>query len=607
MDALESAKRLGLLVHGQLDRRKQREAALAALVDTARELATPLDLDSLLDVTTRRARLLLGVDMAYIGLPDENHDEICVRAADGHTSTLSVGLRLPATGGVGRAVLTDPAPFWTPDYLADERFAHNERIDEVVRTEGLRAMMAVPLKCGTQTFGVLYVADRNVRHFKVDEISLLISLSGIASVMIDKTQRLERATAETAGFQRRAVAAEADLSSLTEFSDSHRQLVDLVLDGGDLQALADEASRRLDGSVQLCAFDGGILATAGDVPAGDDTAMLLGTMDAHAAHDPVPLDGGMWAAPIYAAREHLGTLILDPHDGRTNPDKRQLRLVTQTAAVIMLLDSKAAFAVAGTRAELLDDLLASAPRPPKQLKKRASRLGIDLNAMHVVVLARTEGTTHGRGMVWASSYAHRMGGLNTIKNGCHVLLLPGTDPGIAARAVSDKLSPLLGQRVTVGGSGPVSDPGSVRHGFLEALRCLDAMTVIGAAGRAASVNELGFLGILLSDSPDVDGFIDATVGPVLDYDRLRSTELVRTLEAYYETGCSPTHSARTLHVHANTVARRLERVGELLGPEWQQPERSLNIQLALRLFRLRHLLGGSRALAPDDDAADGGN
>jgi DNA-binding PucR family transcriptional regulator len=36
----------------------------------------------------------------------------------------------------------------------------------------------------------------------------------------------------------------------------------------------------------------------------------------------------------------------------------------------------------------------------------------------------------------------------------------------------------------------------------------------------------------------------------------------------------------------NTVAQRLERVGRLLGPDWQTPARALEIQLALRLHRL---------------------
>jgi len=41
-----------------------------------------------------------------------------------------------------------------------------------------------------------------------------------------------------------------------------------------------------------------------------------------------------------------------------------------------------------------------------------------------------------------------------------------------------------------------------------------------------------------------------------------------------------------LHVNANTVAQRLERVGLLLGRDWQRPEQSLELQLALRLRRL---------------------
>ena len=116
------------------------------------------------------------------------------------------------------------------------------------------------------------------------------------------------------------------------------------------------------------------------------------------------------------------------------------------------------------------------------------------------------------------------------------------------------------------------------------------MVVLGAIGRSATPGDLGFLGLLLADRPNVDGFIDAAIGAVLSYDRERSTELARTLEAYFEAGGSPTNAAEKLYVHPNTVARRLERIGELLGSDWQKPERALHIQLALRLSQLRHLL-----------------
>ncbi|MEU5259229.1 GAF domain-containing protein [Amycolatopsis sp. NPDC021455] len=589
---VERAKQLGLEIRSLLERRQQREASLAALVDAARDLAVPDDLDTLLVLATRRTRLLLNADMAYVSLPDESRGDVVIRAADGHTSTLSVGLRLPRTGGMGSTVLADPSPFWSPDYLADERFPHDELIDEVVRTEGLRAVMAVPLTFGTETFGVLYAADRSVRHFKVDEISLMSALGGLVGVTIDRAVRFGKAAEETAGFRRSIAAAEAGLAGLGEVNAIHRRLIDDVLGGSDLSGLADKASALLDSAVRITAADGGILAASGGMPEERESA-LSATVDAHVARETVQLPDGRWAAPVFAGEEYLGTLLVRPNDVFTDRDRQLLLVVAQAAGVRLLLDSKAVVADSDTRSDLLDDLLASTPRPLRQLKRRARRLGVDLDVAHVIVVVRGDGSSRGKGVVWAASYAHRMGGLSTTKDGDSVLLLRGTDAGAAARAALSQLKSLLAPPMTVSGAGPVSDAGSVRHRFLEAVRCLDAMAVIGATGRAASASELGFLGVLLSDSPDVDGFIGTTIGPVIDYDRQRSTELCRTLEAYFETGGSPTHSAQRLHVHANTVARRLDRVGELLGPGWQSPGRALDIQLALRLSRLRHHFEGS--------------
>ncbi|NEE60265.1 hypothetical protein G3M55_89145, partial [Streptomyces sp. SID8455] len=48
LDRLENARKLGLHIYSQLDRRQQREASLSALVDIARELSAPYDLKTLL-------------------------------------------------------------------------------------------------------------------------------------------------------------------------------------------------------------------------------------------------------------------------------------------------------------------------------------------------------------------------------------------------------------------------------------------------------------------------------------------------------------------------------------------------------------------------------
>ncbi|WP_040740335.1 PucR family transcriptional regulator, partial [Nocardia tenerifensis] len=86
---------------------------------------------------------------------------------------------------------------------------------------------------------------------------------------------------------------------------------------------------------------------------------------------------------------------------------------------------------------------------------------------------------------------------------------------------------------------------------------------------------------------DVVSFLDNTIGPVTDYDRRRGASLIQTLEAYFATGRSLSNSAKRLHIHVNTMTQRLERITGLLGEGWQEPDRELEVQLALRLHRLR--------------------
>jgi DNA-binding PucR family transcriptional regulator len=77
------------------------------------------------------------------------------------------------------------------------------------------------------------------------------------------------------------------------------------------------------------------------------------------------------------------------------------------------------------------------------------------------------------------------------------------------------------------------------------------------------------------------------LGPVAAHDARRGTDLLATLDAYFAAGGSPSRAAGALHVHVNTVAQRLERIGSLLGVDWQTPDRALELQLALRLRKLR--------------------
>ena len=180
------------------------------------------------------------------------------------------------------------------------------------------------------------------------------------------------------------------------------------------------------------------------------------------------------------------------------------------------------------------------------------------------------------------AFGHGLGGEY---HGDAVLLLAGDDPSERAAGASAELARQAGQPVTVGAGGPARGVAQVLTAHADAVRCVDALIALGREGAAASACDLGFLGIVLGGG-DATGFIRATLGPLIDYDRRRGTELVRTVETYFACGTNLNATKQALHVHVNTVVQRLDRVAALLGKNWNEPDNALEVQLALKLHRL---------------------
>ncbi|MGH3314982.1 MAG: PucR family transcriptional regulator, partial [Nocardioidaceae bacterium] len=144
-----------------------------------------------------------------------------------------------------------------------------------------------------------------------------------------------------------------------------------------------------------------------------------------------------------------------------------------------------------------------------------------------------------------------------------------------------------------GAAGPGAGVGALGGVYRDARQCLMTLVALGRTGEVADPAELGFARLLLgqSGSAELAEFVRGMLGPVLEYDERRGTELVATLDAWFGSGGRVGDAARTLHVHPNTVGQRLDRVTSLLGDGWRAPQRALEIQLALRLWRLREVPG----------------
>ncbi|MEV7021661.1 helix-turn-helix domain-containing protein [Kitasatospora sp. NPDC093558] len=601
---LERGVRLALEVRAAADERRRREASLATLVSAAQELAFQLDLNGVLNAVTARSRLLLDFDMTYVSLRLPDGDSLVYRS-DGETTALTEGLRLDRGRGIGEMAQDRQVPFWTPDYLTDDRFPHTADIDEVVGAEGLRAILAVPLIHNDATIGTLYGASRQRRHFNPDEVSLLRNFAGLAAAAIEATRRTERVRAEVSTAYRDGNRTAAALTRTERLAATQSAITDAMVRSAELGDLLKIAADALDGDLRLHETSGRTLATTGELPIPDEADTVRAYVDSKTAAAPVLVPCGLWASHVTTCVTSPGLLLFRPRGSVTDDDLRLLHATGQAMALALLLRHTMAATSGPARDEYLDDLLSDNPPPQRGMTERAYRLGIDTAAQHVVVALRPEGGRLAEAAVWASSYTYLHGGLKTVQGELLVLLLPATDASATARAASRELSALLDCPVSAGAAGPAEGLASVGKVFREAKRCLDALLTLGGAGSTAAASDLGFLGLLLSADHDADAFVAATIGPVLEYDTQRAADLVRTAEAYFTSGGSPTRAAQQLHVHTNTVARRLDRITELLGPHWQRPANALEIQLALRLHRARAALNQPQEL-PEDGQAERG-
>jgi sugar diacid utilization regulator len=290
----------------------------------------------------------------------------------------------------------------------------------------------------------------------------------------------------------------------------------------------------------------------------------------------------IWVCAVLAGPELLGSMVLTGRPELGDADRRLFERASVVTALLFLLRRSVAAAEEEVRGDLLTDLLTAPGRSPGPLLARARRLGIDLGAPHSVLIAAADGVSRRRLAMACARYAALVG----VHAEQVVLLVADPSPGPLAGKLAAELGSTLDCRVTVGASGPATGPEALAAAHAEATRCVRSLLALGRAGHGAALTDLGFLGQLLGDRTDLAGYVRATIGPVLDYDERRGTDLVHTLRTYFDCGGNLTRAKEVLHVHVNTVVQRLDRIAGLLGADWQQPDRALEIQLALRLHSL---------------------
>jgi sugar diacid utilization regulator/GAF domain-containing protein len=566
---IEQLGQLAFELHRARADDRRRALGLTALSDTATDLAAHLEVDELLAAICRRARLLLGTDVAYVTLRDEVAGDTYVHATDGIVSEAFRTMRLPTGTGLGGLVAATGRPEATTDYVNDERLAHDPEIDRRVTTEGLSGIVAAPLKRGREVFGVLLSGSRERRQFEPAEVSLFASLASHAAIALHNARLIARAHDTLADLARAHEALRDHAHRVERVGEIHEELAALALEGAQVGDLLETVVRHLPGEIELLAASGEPLEVR-SAPA-----------EGHAVPRSI-------TAPILAGADELGVLRM-----QTNAGEGFAEDVLQRAAVLLasVLLSRQAETEARHRyrSMLLEELLTERVAGGVELRRRAVRAGIALDTEHVVLVV----APHASGERWAwltavRSAARRHAVVGTV-GGRIVVIEEGDDGAGVAQIWSDLLRAPDGSRPTIGVAGGAMGADDVRTSHRDAGRALNILLALDRAGGSASVAELGIFGQMLghAGAGELRAFLTRTLGPVQAYDASRGTDLLTTLEAFLvETG-QLANTARRLGIHINTLYQRLARLDEVLGADWRESDRRLELHVAVRLEALQ--------------------
>ncbi len=427
------------------------------------------------------------------------------------------------------------------------------------------------------------------------------------------------------------------LSHMERSQEIHQRLLDVVIDGGSWQSIADTASELLDRPVVL--ENSYLEPLARSVPEGFEKSreevldklhdvgvaeLKKGDRAGRDRYQRFPLKQGeefpaRVTVPILVSRDVLGYVSGFEFEKHVNDlDLEALEGVATVAAVEMGRELARLEAENRLRGDFVDDLLAGEFDAGPTMLQRASYLGGDLSNGCLVLI--TDIDAFGEYVIdnkLSEQEVQRIknryfGGVKQVIRSYHdkALLTPKSDNVISflppvegseenlmkvARSTAVKIQSALVEllpelRVSIGIGRFHEDPAETGRAYREAQTALDVSQRLGETGSIASFDDMGVYKLLLSameeDPEEVNNFYEETIARIVSYDAEHKTNLVGTLETYLANNCSIAATAESLFTHRHTIRYRLGRIADLTGLDVSRSDDQEKLGFGLKAMRL---------------------
>jgi sugar diacid utilization regulator len=429
-------------------------------------------------------------------------------------------------------------------------------------------------------------------------------------------------TRQTVVIDHRAVQHENAL--LRELVTVYQHLTGLTLQDADVSTVARLLAERTASTVAVVSRGLDVLAAASADAAEDVAGYVraylasprLAAVLSNAAQtrrslrlpDVGDQSAGVIVAPILVGDDVPAYLMTFGSD-RQGDDMSLL--VTEHAAticgVILGRERVVAASARQVRDDLLEGLLIGGGRDNGEVARWARHLGYDAAREHRILAVAFEAAGPARPAGAAAAHRNRVaaaidhfftsrvpGAITSIRDDEVVVVVPdptdqhpGAEAGRLGAGCQARMRDTFPEAVvTIGIGGPCRDPADIARSYGQARRTIDAVQRLGRQGQVVAFEDLGVHRLLLQvpDLAELRSFAAEILGKLGGQDGQRGAELLSTLACYFRENSSPQRTARTLHVHPNTVAYRIRRIQEITGIQLDNYRDRLMAQVALEII-----------------------
>lgn len=379
--------------------------------------------------------------------------------------------------------------------------------------------------------------------------------------------------------------------------------------GGGAQALAAHLAAAIPGAVLVedAQWKHLALAGSGDRPIPASIRELLPKdADADDAAAPLalapPADPRARAFPIRAGDLRLGWLAVFPAAKGDAAEKAGLARLTAVQIAVEL--SREAGGARSRRRTFWERLLARAYEDPLEARDDAQARGIVLAPGYVSVSIEAEGLDEAGAAqknaevrrVCLDTLGSRTGEVVVVERGGGFFFLvpaPLEVDAANARTAATLIPRAIGRagldvRI-VGGVGRHAEMIDVAQSVDESREAMTIARRMYGGGRVMAYEELGVYPLLHrggASREDWRTFAERVLQPLRAYDDKHQTELVRTLQLFFEVGQNIKEAAARLNVHRHTVFYRLRQIGEIGKLDLDSPHDQLTVRAALAVDHL---------------------